>query len=163
MIWFLEAGWDVFSPVADTNATDLVVRLPGTSRLISVQVKQKQPGGKNAGQLLNKWTGEQPPFDYLVFYQPEKARGLILPASVFSGRGKTLFFFGQDGAGYSTGKVRPVFRDFEFDLAALPHHAHPMAFAAKFESVHENEADAKQGRAALADFRRSGALAIPLA
>lgn len=137
MIWFLEVGWEVFTPVADTNATDLVVRVPADNALVSVQIKHKQPGAKNEGMLLNPWHGSQPPFDYLVFYQPSKSRGLIVPKHKLKKKGKMFLFFKGDSDGYSTGEVRPLFREFAFDFAPVPHERRARAFSDHLLSVHQ--------------------------
>lgn len=39
IIWFLEAGWELFTPVADLYGTDIVVRHPDTQELLAIQVK----------------------------------------------------------------------------------------------------------------------------
>jgi hypothetical protein len=135
MIWFLEAGWEVFTPVADTNATDLVVRVPDDNALVAVQIKHKQPGSKNEGLLLNPWHGSEPPFDYLVFYQPSKSRGLIVPKDRLKKKGKMFLFFKTDKAGYSTGEVRPLFSEFGFNFAQIPHEIRACAFCDHFRRV----------------------------
>lgn len=110
MIWFLEAGWEIFTPLADLNATDMVIREPVSRELLSIQVKHKQPGSKNEGQLNNPWAGTEPPFDYLIFFQPEKARGVIVPKEKLKKVGKMFLFFVKDADGYSSGTVRPLYQ-----------------------------------------------------
>ena len=78
IIWLLEAGWELFTPVADVGS-DLMVRHPLTQKLLAIQVKHKQPAALNEGLLQNDWRGLQPPFDYLVFFVPERLRVLIIP------------------------------------------------------------------------------------
>ena len=136
MAWFLEARWEVFTPLADQNATDLVVRRPSSDELLAIQVKHKEPGARNEGQLYNSWGRTRPPFDYLVFYQVEKCRGVILPRSFFSGRGQTLFFYKLDSDGYSNGPVRKLFQVYAFDLATTPILERGQAFEQVFLSVH---------------------------
>lgn len=135
MIWFLEAGWEVFAPTHDQNATDLVVRSPGTRAMLAVQVKHKQPGSKNQGQLQNKWNDGNAPFDLLVFYQPSKSRGVMLPREALKKEGKNLFFFARDKEAYPTGKVRPIFKDFAFDFTATAHEARAAAFVGQIERL----------------------------
>lgn len=50
IIWFLEAGWELFTLVADIGS-DMVVRHPQTRELLAIQVKHKQPGSLNEGLL----------------------------------------------------------------------------------------------------------------
>lgn len=137
MIWFLEAGWEIFTPLADLNATDMVIREPNSRELLSVQIKHKQPGAKNEGQLNNPWAGKEPPFDYLVFYQPSKARGVIVPKHKLKKQGKMFLFFAQDAGGFPTGPVRPLYADFGFELAETPHEERSRAFVARFSEVHQ--------------------------
>jgi|ERR1700694_4950224 len=110
MIWFLEAGVEIFTPLADQNATDMVIRHPFDQKLIAIQVKHKQPGAKNEGMLLNLWFGTEPSFDYLVFYQPSKSRGLIAPKRKLKKEGKLFVFFKNDAQGYSDWKHSAALR-----------------------------------------------------
>src|SRR5688572_16085451 len=79
IIWLLEAGWEVFTPVVDKNQTDLVVRRPKSSDFLGIQIKHKQDNSSsdNEGVLKNLWRTGKPPFDFLIFYQPFKLRGII--------------------------------------------------------------------------------------
>lgn len=135
MIWFLEAGWEVFAPTHDQNATDLVVRPPGARAMLAVQVKHKQPGSKNEGQLQNKWNDGNAPFDLLVFYQPSKSRGVMLPREALKKEGKNLFFFARDKEAYNTGKVRPLFANFAFDFSAMAYEARAGVFVGQVERL----------------------------
>jgi hypothetical protein len=60
IIWSLEAGWELFTPVADLYGTDVVVRHPATRELLAIQVKHKQPGSLNEGELLRTWDEHEP-------------------------------------------------------------------------------------------------------
>ena len=62
IIWFLEAGWELFTPVADLYGTDIVVRHPVTRDLLAIQVKHKQPGSLNEGELQRTWYEHGPTF-----------------------------------------------------------------------------------------------------
>ena len=135
MIWFLEAGWEVFTPLVDVNGTDMVVRDPVSKALVAVQVKHKQPGAKNEGNLKNDWQNSIPPFDFLVFYQPSKIRGVIVPAGKLMKEGSWFIFFKKDTEGYSTGPVRPLFSTYEFNLARTPDEDRAAAFACRFSEV----------------------------
>jgi hypothetical protein len=137
MIWFLEAGWEIFTPLADLNATDMVVREPATRELLSIQVKHKQPGARNEGQLPNPWFGTEPPFDYLVFYQPSKFRGVIVPRQKLKKKGKMFLFFADDSEGYPTGPVRPLYADFGFDLTSTSHADRSSHFVSHFSRIHQ--------------------------
>ena len=137
MIWFLEGGWEVFAPTHDQNATDLVVRPPGARAMLAVQVKHKQTGSKNEGQLQNKWNDGNAPFDLLVFYQPSKSRGVMLPRETLKKKGKNLFFFARNKEGYNTGRVRPLFADFAFDFSGVGHEARAGAFVGQVERLME--------------------------
>jgi hypothetical protein len=106
-IWFLEAGWELFTPVADIGS-DMVVRHPQTRELLAVQVKHKQRDSLNEGLLENDWRGVQS-FDYLVFFIPEKQRLLITLSEKLKKTGKRFAFFTIDKDGYSRRPVRPLF------------------------------------------------------
>ena len=88
IIWFLEAGWELFTPVADIGS-DMVVRHPQTRELLAVQVKHKQRDSLNEGLLENDWRGVQT-FDYLVFFIPEKQRLLIILSEKLKKTGKPV-------------------------------------------------------------------------
>ena len=135
IIWFLEAGWELFTPVADLYGTDLVVREPETRKLLSVQVKHKEPGALNEGRLANDWRGRLPPFDYLVFFVPEKVRGLVLPSGSLTKGGKTFSFYKNDTEGYSRGSVRKMFSKYAFDLAPIPSEQRAAHFVQFFSQV----------------------------
>lgn len=138
IIWFLEAGWELFTPVADSG-TDLVVRHPLTQELLAIQVKHKQPAALNEGLLQNDWRGLQPPFDYLVFFVPERLRVLIIPSEKLRKQGKLFMFFAKDEDGYSRGKVRPIFSQYYLDLAQFPTEGRAEAFTAFFMNVHADK------------------------
>jgi hypothetical protein len=137
MIWFLEAGWEIFAPVADLNATDMVVKYPKDSRLLSIRVKHKQPGSKNEGQLANPWNKGDAPFDYLVFFQPEKGRGGILPKLKLKKEGRMFLFFKKDKNGYPTGALRPIYGSFGFDFSNVPYEKRSASFVDLFSKIHE--------------------------
>lgn len=134
--WFLEAGWEVFTPVVDLNGTDLVVREPDTRALLALQVKHKEREAKNEGRLANDWAGVQPPFDYLVFYVPAKQRGVIVPARKLRKEGKVFLFFKNDADGYPTGPVRRLFAPFQFELSAVAADRRWDAFVSRFSEIH---------------------------
>jgi len=48
-----------------------------TRELLAIQVKHKQPGSLNEGELTRTW--DEPSFDYLIFFVPARMRGLIIP------------------------------------------------------------------------------------
>lgn len=50
IIWFLEVGWELFTPVADIGS-DMVIRPPQTRELLAVQIKHKQREALNEGLL----------------------------------------------------------------------------------------------------------------
>lgn len=155
MIWFLESGWEIFAPMDDRHGIDLVTRLPDDGRLISIQVKHKQPGGKNEGQLNNPWAGIEPPFDFLVFYQPEKSRGLIIPKQKLKKSGKMFLFFKEGVSGYSTGPVRPLYADFGFDFATVPHSERAKCFVTLLRKTYQNYVRPGVGTVAQMSARKS--------
>lgn len=118
--WFISCGWDVFTPIEDTNAMDLVVYDQNSKKLSSLQIKGKETGSKNQGQLNNPSNDEDTPFDFLVFYQMGKERGFIFPKSFIQCYGKTVYLLKLDAEGYSTGEPREVFKPYSFDLSATP-------------------------------------------
>lgn len=135
IIWFLEAGWELFTPVAD-RGTDMVVRHPQTGELLAIQVKHKQRESLNEGLLQNDWRGVKPPFDYLIFFIPEKQRLLIIPTEKLKKTGKQFTFFAVDSEGYSRGPVRPLFAPYHLDLLPLRIEDRANAFATFFAQIH---------------------------
>lgn len=136
IIWFLEAGWELFTPVADLYGTDIVVRHPETKELLAVQVKHKQPGALNEGFLVNDWAASDPAFDYLVFFVPERSRGLVVPRIKLKKAGKAFVFYAKDKEGYPRGAVRPLFKDYAFELGTVSPEARGMTFVDFFARVH---------------------------
>jgi hypothetical protein len=136
IVWFLDAGWELFTPVADLHGTDIVVRNPDTRELLAIQVKHKQPGGLNKGRLQNDWIEHDPAFNYLVFFVPEKLRGLVIPRDRLKKRGKLFTFYKKDLEGYSRGAVRPLFKNYAFELVGVAPDARPKAFVDFFSEVH---------------------------
>ena len=155
MIWLLESGWEIFAPMDDRHGIDLVTRLPDDGRLISIQVKHKQPGAKNEGQLNNPWAGIEPPFDFLVFYQPEKSRGLIIPKQKLKKSGKMFLFFKEGASGYSTGPVRPLYADFGFDFATVPHSERAKSFVNLLRQTYQDYVRSAVGAVAQMSARKS--------
>ncbi len=140
MVWFLEAGWEVFTPVVDMNATDLVVRSPRSLELTAVQIKHKERGSKNEGQIQRVWDNDYVPFDMLVFYQPEKRRGVIAPRRMLIKPGSLFQFFKKDSEGYSTGAVRPMFADYFFEIPSpRDEPSSALYFTGRFQQVVEAE------------------------
>jgi len=135
IIWFLEAGWELLTPVAD-RGSDMVVRHPQTGQLLAIQVKHKQRESLNEGLLQNDWRGVQPPFDYLIFFIPEKQRLLIIPSGKLKKTGKQFTFFAVDSEGYSRGPVRPLFAPYHLDLLPLRIEERAIAFATFFADIH---------------------------
>ena len=135
IIWFLEAGWELFTPVADLGS-DIVVRHPKTRELLAVQIKHKQPGSLNEGWLQNDWRPEEPPFDYLVFFVPEKSRVLVVPREKLKKPGRVFIFFAKDRDGYSRGPVRPLFSKYCLELGPVRPEDRAQRFATFFAQVH---------------------------
>jgi len=136
--WLLEMGWEVFVPIVDVDETDFVVRIPGSSDFEGIQVKSTQRQTRNAGQLDNKWSQRRPKFNYLIFIEGKRERGVILPRDYFTGRGRTQLFFANDREGYSRGTIRPVFRPFGFDLRGCPNCDRAARFAKRFLQIYNN-------------------------
>ena len=134
LIWFLEAGWELYTPVADLHGTDIVVRHPETRELLSIQVKHKQPGALNEGELLRTW--DEPLFDYLVFFVPSKCRGLIVPKKKLTKAGKMFIFYAKDAEGYARGAVRPLFAGYAFEFAGVAAENRASAFCGFFMKIH---------------------------
>jgi hypothetical protein len=136
LIWFLEAGWELFTPVADLYGTDIVVRHPHTRELLAIQVKHKEPGALNEGELQRTWSDQGPSFNYLVFFVPSKMRGLVVPRHKLIKRGKMYIFYARDKDGYANGAVRPLFKNYAFDLAAVASENRAIEFVKFFANVH---------------------------
>lgn len=137
IIWFLEAGWELFTPVSDLYGTDIVVRHPATRKLLAIQVKHKQPGALNEGELLRTWDDKSPSFDYLVFFVPAKLRVLVVPSHKLKKPGKMFIFFSRDHDGYARGPVRPMFREYAFEFATVPPERRAVEFVEFFSRVHD--------------------------
>jgi len=144
IIWFLEAGWELFTPVADLYGTDVVVRHPVTRELIAIQVKHKQPGSLNEGELLRTWDAHEPSFDYLVFFVPARLRGLIIPRQKLKKSGKMFIFYSRDEEGYARGAVRPLFKEYAFEFRDVIPDNRAIAFADFFANVHAQNGSEKQ-------------------
>lgn len=136
MVWFLEAGWEVFTPVVDANQTDLVVRIPTTQEIVAVQIKHKERGRLNEGWLKNHWKTGTPPFDYLLLFQPEKTRGVIFHRESFRQLPPTIEVYLRDRNGYSNRDFRDRFVDISFDLGAVPEGLRASSFAQRFLAIH---------------------------
>jgi hypothetical protein len=136
IIWFLEAGWELFTPVADLYGTDVVVRHPVTRDLLAIQVKHKQPGSLNEGELLRTWDQHEPSFDYLIFFVPARMRGLIIPRRKLCKPGKMFVFYSRDRDGYARGTVRPLFKEYAFEFGGVTPESRAKSFATFFSKVH---------------------------
>ena len=135
IIWFLEAGWELFTPVADVGS-DIVVRHPVTHELLAVQVKHKQPGSLNQGLLSNDWRTAPPAFDYLVFFVPERSCVFVVPRHKLMKPGRTFVFFAKDKAGYTRGPARRLFASDFLDLSTTNAADRAVAFSQFFAQVH---------------------------
>ena len=135
--WFLEAGWEVFSPIVDARQTDFVVRVPGSDELLAVQVKSRQTDTLNIGQLDNQWRDGKAPFDYLILIDGKRERGVIFGKSVFKRYGRTIYVFKNDNEGYSRGKTRPIFERYAYDLHEINDWERGPHFCARFLEIHE--------------------------
>lgn len=136
MVWFLEAGWEVFTPVVDANQTDMVVRMPETQETLAIQIKHKERKRLNEGWLSNKWRTGKIPFDYLVLFQPEKIRGAIFHRDSFATLPRTIEIYLTDSDGYSNRDFTDRYRDISFDLASVPESARATCFTARFRTIH---------------------------
>jgi len=136
IIWFLEAGWELFTPVADLYGTDIVVRHPVTRELLAIQMKHKQPGALNEGELRRTWNEHAPPFDFLVFFVPAKLRGLVIPRQKLMKSGKMFIFYSRDEEGYARGPVRPLFKEYAFEFGAVATESRAVAFVNFFSKVY---------------------------
>jgi hypothetical protein len=134
--WFLEAGWEVFSPIVDARQTDFVVRVPDGDELLALQVKSTQASTLNAGQLDNQWRTGKAPFDYLIFIDGRRERGVIFAKTFFVRYGRTIYVFKNDSAGYSRGPVRPVFDKYSYDLSAVNEWERGRKFCERFLTIH---------------------------
>ena len=136
ILWFLEAGWELFTPVADLHGTDIVVRHPVMRDLLAIQVKHKQPGSLNEGELQRTWDEHKPPFDDLIFFVPARMRGLVIPRQKLKKSGKMFIFYSRDEEGYARGAVRPLFKEHAFEFGAVAPEGRAIAFADFFSKVH---------------------------
>lgn len=136
MVWFLEAGWEVFTPVVDANQTDLVVRVPRTQEVLAIQIKHKERGRLNEGWLSNKWRTANIPFDYLILFQPEKIRGAIFHRDSFATLPPTIEIYLTDRDGYSNRGFKDRYIDIGFDLASVAEGQRASSFADRFGTIH---------------------------
>jgi len=86
--------------------------------------------------LLSFWVNKEPPFDYLVFIVPSRARGLVLPKVCLKKRGKNFEFYKRDASGHSCGPVRPLYSRYAFDLGSEKPECRPLAFVEFFSRIH---------------------------
>jgi hypothetical protein len=135
IIWFLECDWEVYTPFSD-QGTDLIVRSPNGSEAISIQVKHKQANAKNAGFLDNPWNTGGARFDYLIFFQPSKVRGVLLAKMDLLRKGRRISFFKKNAMGYPDGDPRPLFHPFSFDLRDVLIEDRPKVFTDFFSHFH---------------------------
>lgn len=138
--WFLEAGWEVFSPIIDARQTDFVVRLPGSEELLAIQVKSRQRETLNVGQLNNRWRNGDAPFDYLVLIDGTRQQGVVFGKTLFQKYGRTISVFKMDPEGYSRGDPRPVFERFAYNLSDVPEWERGTAFCERFLAIHHAQA-----------------------
>ncbi|MEO6785798.1 MAG: hypothetical protein ABI318_06660 [Chthoniobacteraceae bacterium] len=136
VIWFLGAGWEVFTPVVDANQTDLVVRVPTSKQLLAIQVKHREFDGKNKGQLKNRWKKREAPFDYLILFQPEKMRGAIFHREAFPTLPASIEIYRRDKDGYSNREFRPRYSPVGFDLLCCSEVSKASQFAKNFLEIH---------------------------
>lgn len=137
-VWFMEAGWEVFLPSVQARQTDFVVRVPSSEKLLAIEVKSKQLEALNEGQLQNKWRDGKAPFDYLVFIEGRRERGVIIPRDFFRDRGRTMGFFKKDKENYSRGALRPMFEPFGFDLRGSDDWTRGKIFCKHFLAIHQS-------------------------
>lgn len=137
-VWFMEAGWEVFLPSVQARQTDFVVRIPSSEKLLAIEVKSKQLEALNEGQLQNRWRDGKAPFDYLVFIEGKRERGVIIPREFFRDRGRTTGFFKKDKENYSRGALRPMFEPFSFDLRGLDDWTRGKIFCERFLAIHQS-------------------------
>jgi len=107
--WFLEAEWNVYLPLVDSDQIDLVVVDPKTKRLWSLQVKHSERQSRNPGFLDLRRRHSILGFDYLVFYVPAIKRGVILPRKRVK-PGHVLVFVNP-----RTMTIKPAFSQYAFD------------------------------------------------
>ena len=136
-VWFMEADWEVFLPAVQSRQTDFVVRVPGTEELLAIEVKSTQLETLNAGQLANEWRDGVAPFDYLVFIEGKRERGVIMPKRFFRDRGKTIGFFQKDGEEYSRGPIRPMYVPYSFNLLGMDDWKRAKMFCDRFLTIHQ--------------------------
>jgi hypothetical protein len=103
--------------------------------LIAIQVKHKQRGSKNEGQIQRVWENDYIPFDVLVFYQPSKRRGVIAPRRMLKKEGGLFSFFNKDEDGYATGSPRKMWKDFYFEIPTGDELKAAEYFAERFAAV----------------------------
>lgn len=136
--WLLENHWEVFTPVVDLNETDFVVRMPDSTEFVGIQVKSTQRDSLNAGQLDNEWGKREATFNYLIFIEGRRERGVILPRAYFTGRGRTQSIFVKDKQKYSRGEIREIFEPFSFNVQNIEHCERAKEFAGRFLEIHRN-------------------------
>jgi hypothetical protein len=139
--WFLEAGWEVFTPFVDARQTDFVVRVPKSEELLAIQVKSRQRETLNVGQLNNEWRDGKAPFDYLVLIDGARQKGVIFAKSLFQKYGRTISVLTLDAQRYSRGVPRPVFERFAYDLSETAEWDRGVAFCEAFSRIHREQVE----------------------
>jgi hypothetical protein len=72
----------------------------------------------------------------LVFFVPARLRGLIIPRQKLKKSWKMFIFYTRDEAGYARGAVRPLFKEYAFELHDVMPESRAVAFANFFAKVH---------------------------
>jgi hypothetical protein len=112
--WLVEAQWPVYTPFVDIDEVDLIARNPATRRLVSIQIKHKEPGSWQ-DYIKNHWKDGDPLFDVLVLYQKKYDRGFALPKEVLRKANKHLYFEKYiKGTWQSTGEIDDRYKHFVF-------------------------------------------------
>jgi hypothetical protein len=148
MVWFLESGWEVFTPVVDANQTDLVVRIPNTGKVLAIQIKHKERGRLNEGWLKNRWKTGPTPFDYLILFQPEKVRGAIFHRDAFRDLPPTIEIYLTDRDGYSNRDFKDRYVDISFDLSSIAEDLRASNFTETFRTIHSRSLRPKKAKIA---------------
>jgi hypothetical protein len=138
MHFFTLEGWCVFTPVVDLVKFDMIVVAPHHHKLLSIQVKGKDPIAAHQGFLERNWPLGMPPFDYLIFYQERFQQGLILPKETLNDNTR-IYQFNKRRQKQTVREYQPRFINYRFDFEKVPQSQRSQVFISKLREIHQRQ------------------------
>lgn len=136
--WFLEADWEIYTPIKDQWKGDIIVREPHipsitSRRFDSIQIKHKQDDNGDFGWLLNHWIVTDPLFDCMIVLLPCQQRGLMLRRVLFPKL--PLRFLEFDVRGFATGEFTAFYKPHSFSLSHRPECERFELFIERYQTI----------------------------